>query len=354
MLLGLGIITAVVPKLAESHQRKEPENLKAWFDQGLWLSVLIGMISMVILFNTGNILRLFGQDEEIVYSAQEYNMGAAMGVVFFYLYVNCRGLMSAIGNPKPLTWVMLAAIPLNFLIAWPLIFGFNSFSGLGVLGAGIASSIIRVLIVLAAVMILSRSSILRSLRFNYWWPKLEIARIVKLLVIGLPIGIRIFIAEGFPSFIAFMIAVYGVEALAAHSIGMRLDMLISVVALGISSASTTLAAWYRADNNSAALQQLRKSVTIFALIYILLLSGVVYFSYNFLLTRIFALSDTAVVDFAWHLLPFVLLSIAFGILGTMLNGILVGLLDTFWATIVVTASYWGIGLVGGCTTSTIF
>ncbi len=347
MLFGLGIITAVAPKLAESFRRQDRYALKAWFDQGIWLSLLIGMMSTIILLNTRNILCFFGQDEAIAAIAQEYNRGAAIGVIFFYLYVNSRGLLSAIGNPKPLTFVMLAAIPINFLISWLLIFGIGSASGLGVFGAGIASSLIRILIVIAVAIILSRNSAFHYFRFNYLRPKLEISRIIKLLRVGLPIGIRILIAEGFPSVIAFMIMAYGVQALAAHTIGMRLDMLISVVALGISSAAATIAAWYRADRNNMALKQLRMSVTVFAVVYVLFLSGIVYFSYEFILTTIFDISSARVVVFSWELLPFILLSFAFGTLGAMLNGILVGLLDTFWSTIVVAISYWGVGLFGG-------
>ncbi|WP_273724132.1 MATE family efflux transporter [Bartonella sp. AU18XJBT] len=341
MLLGLGIITAVAPKLPESFRKQDRDALKAWFDQGIWLSLLIGMVSAIILLNTRNILCLLGQDEAIANIAQEYNRGAAIGVVFFYFYVNSRGLLSAIGNPKPLTWIMLAAIPVNFLISWLLIFGIGSASGFGVFGAGIASSLIRILIVIAAAIILSRNSAFHSFHLNYLRPKLEISRIIKLLRVGFPIGIRILIAEGLPSVIAFIITAYGVQALAAHTIGMRLDMLISVVALGISSAAATIAAWYRADGNHMALKQLRMSVTIFAVAYVLFLSGVVYFSYEFILTTIFDISSDRVVVFSWELLPFVLLSFTFGTLGAMLNGILVGLLDTFWPTIVVIISYWG-------------
>ncbi|WP_142415824.1 MATE family efflux transporter [Bartonella massiliensis] len=347
MLLGLGIITAVAPKLAESFRKQDRDALKAWFDQGIWLSLLIGMMSAIILFNTKNILCLLGQDEAIAHIAQEYNSGAAIGVVFFYLYVNSRGLLSAIGHPKPLTWIMLTAILINFLISWLLIFGIGPANGFGIFGAGIASSLIRILIVIAIAIILSRNSTFRSFHFNYLRPKLEISRIIKLLLVGLPIGIRILIAEGFPSVIAFMITAFGVVALAAHTIGIRLDMLISVVALGISSAAATIAAWYRADGNHMALKQLRMSVTVFAVAYVLFLSGFVYFSYEFILTTIFDIAEESVIVFSWELFPFILLSFAFGTLGAMLNGVLVGLLDTFWPTIVVTISYWEIGLFGG-------
>ncbi|WP_244614039.1 hypothetical protein [Bartonella kosoyi] len=128
---------------------------------------------------------------------------------------------------------------------------------------------------------------------------------------------------------------------------MRLDILISVVALGISSAATTMAAWYRTDGTHMALKQLRMSVTVFAVAYVLFLSGVVYLSYEFILITIFDIAEESVIVFSWVLLPFVLLSFAFGTLGAMLNGILVGLLDTFWPTIVIIISYWGIGLFGG-------
>ncbi|GAA5111524.1 MATE family efflux transporter [Bartonella jaculi] len=60
MLLGLGIITAVSPKLAESFRKQDRDALKAWFDQGIWLSLLIGMMSAIILLNTRNILCLLG------------------------------------------------------------------------------------------------------------------------------------------------------------------------------------------------------------------------------------------------------------------------------------------------------
>ncbi|GAA5100279.1 MATE family efflux transporter [Bartonella acomydis] len=70
VFLGLEIITAVAPKLAESFRRQDKYALKAWFDQGIWLSFLIGMISVIILLNTRKILCLFGQDGAIATIAQ--------------------------------------------------------------------------------------------------------------------------------------------------------------------------------------------------------------------------------------------------------------------------------------------
>ncbi|PPI55351.1 MATE family efflux transporter [Rathayibacter toxicus] len=347
MLMGLGIVTAVAPKVADSFRRSDTYELGRWFTQGLWLSLVIGALSVAILFNTGGLLRLLGQSERIASIAQEYNSGAAVGVIFFYLYVNIRGLLSAVGDPKPLTWIMLAAVPANFFLASLLIFGVGSFGGFGVFGAGIGSTVIRVLVILASTALILRSRRFRPLGLGSIALRPELSRITHLLRIGVPIGFRILVGEGFPSVVAFMIAAYGAEAVAAHAVGIRLDTLISVLALGISSAATTVAAWYRADADRKELSNLRASVAIIGAGYVFALSAVVYFSYGFVLSDIFGISEDSVIALSWQLLPLVLLSFAFGTWGAMYNGLLVGLLDTTMQTIVVTASYWIIGLIGG-------
>ena len=121
MLMGLGIITAVSPLAAESFRCNNKIKLQQWFSDGNWLSLIIGVLSVVVFLSTKRILLLMGQDEYIADLAQKYNSGAAAGVIFFYIYVNIRGFMSAVGDSKPLTWIMLAAIPANFILSFLLI-----------------------------------------------------------------------------------------------------------------------------------------------------------------------------------------------------------------------------------------
>ena len=305
------------------------------------------MLSVVVFLSTKRILLLMGQDEYIADLAQKYNSGAAAGVIFFYIYVNIRGFMSAVGDSKPLTWIMLAAIPANFILSFLLIFGFGTFGGLGVYGAGLGSTTVRLFIIVVAFFLLLQGRRFRFLKLSIRMAKIDWARISYLFRLGTPIGFRILVGEGFPSVIAFMIAAYGADAVVAHTIGIRIDALISVLVLGISTATTTVAAWYRVDADKVRLRQLRLGVAILTIGYVIIISGVVYFSYGFILSMVFNISDYSTASLSQKLLPLVLLSFAFGTLGTMYNGLLVGLLDTTLPTIVVIASYWGVGLVGG-------
>ncbi|WP_375650348.1 hypothetical protein [Bartonella sp. OT172YNZD] len=235
---------------------------------------------------------------------------------------------------------------MNFLISWPFIFGIGPPSGLGVFGVGIASSLIRILIVIAAAIILARNSAFHSFHFKFETKVKDFTN--NKIDTSMTTHWYTYSYCGGLSF-CNCIHNYG---LWGQSFGRAYDWNASRYAyfgdgFGISSAAATIAAWYREDGNNMALKQLRMSVTVFAVTYVLFLSGVVYLSYEFILTTIFDISSDNVVVSSWELLPLILLSFAFGTLGAMLNGILVGLLDTFWSTIVVAISYWGIGIFGG-------
>jgi len=71
--------------------------------------------------------------------------------------------MSAVGEPKALSWIMLAAVPLNLVIGYLAIFGLGGLAGFGVAGAGWSSTAVRLLIIVAAVAVLHRGRAFRDL-----------------------------------------------------------------------------------------------------------------------------------------------------------------------------------------------
>lgn len=346
MLMGLGVITAVSPKVAESHRAGDFQGVRGWYVQGIWLSIIVGVVSAIILLNTGSILRLVGQSDELAAIAQHYNSGAAFGVIFFFLYVNARSVTSAVGKPKPLTWIMVAAIPVNFVVGYLSIFGFATVPGLGVFGAGASSTVVRGLIVLAAISLLLRGSQFRDLSLASASPRIDFARIVDLAKVGTPIGFRLLVGEGFLPVLAFFVTQFGADATAAHVVGLRVVTLITVFAIGFSAASTTIAAWSRADNNWLALRRLRLALLAVALAYVVVVGGMIAFSFDFIVQTVFAVASEEVTSILWGLLPLILLNFLFDTVGSMYNGFLVGMQDTYLPTIVVTMSYWvfGIGL----------
>lgn len=344
MLLGLGIITAASPKTADSYKSENLKDLRMWYGQGVWLSLIVGLFGTLVLLNTRTLLTAMGQSPEIATIAQDYNTGASTGLIFFLLYVNSRNIMSSVGKPKPLTWIMLAAIPLNVIVGYIAIFGFPGFTGAGVFGAGLSSTIIRSAIIVAATLVLFRSKHFKDLQLFTTFQKPRLSKLTELLKLGLPIGFRILVGEGYLPILAFFIASFGASATASHAIGLRVENLVSVVALGLSTAATTLSAWSRADSDRASLLRLRKAMLIVSIGYVAIVAAVLLSTFPYIQRTIFSVEDERVIALTTGLLPLIIILLAADILGGMYNGFLVGMEDTFIPTIVVTANYWIVGI----------
>lgn len=344
MLLGLGMVTAVSPKLAACYRSGNMADTRSWYMQGGWLATFAGLVGIGILLNTRNILVLIGQAPALADIAQQYNNGAALGLPFFLLYVNTRSLMSAVGQPKALTWIMLAAVPFNLVVGYLAIFGIGTVPGFGVLGAGLSSTLVRILIVMATFAVVYRGRAFKDLAIRNATPDLRLPMLIELVRVGLPIGVRILLGEGILPVLAFFVARYGADATAAHAVGLRLESLIAVCALGFSSAATTVAAWARTDRDWRALRDLRSVLLLIGAVYAVALSLIVAATFSFIVRVVFSLHEPSTEATLVTLLPLVIGYFVIDTFGIIFNGYLVGLLDTLIPTVVVMVSYWIVGL----------
>lgn len=338
MLLGLGVVSAVSPMVATAFRMGSAEQARRWYAQGTWLSVALGLVGAMILLNTGEILTLVGQRRELADVAQQYNTGAALGLPFFLLYVNVRSTLSSVGRPKLLTWIMLAAVPVNIGVGYLAIFGVGGVPGFGVAGAGWSSTVVRGLIIVAAL------AVMHWVVFPGRIPWRPDARLLRELVrVGAPIGVRILLGEGFLPVLMFFVAHFGAEATTAHAVALRLVSLISVIALGFSSAAGTMSAWARADGRPGELRGLLFALLLVGGGYAVVLSAATAVAFGFVVD-VFGLQEMGAESTLHALLPLVLGYFVLDTLGAVFNGYLVGMQDTLLPTVVVMISFWGVGL----------
>jgi MATE family, multidrug efflux pump len=161
---------------------------------------------------------------------------------------------------------------------------------------------------------------------------------------GLWIGVRILLGEGFLPVLAFFVAGYGAAATTAHAVGLRLESLIAVFALGFSGAASAVAAWARQDHDWRALRDLRSALLIIGGAYSATLSLVVLASGDFLTRVVFEVEDPTALDMFHALVPLVVAYFVADTSVTVSMGYLVGLSDTRLPTLVVAAGYWIVGL----------
>ena len=66
------------------------------------------------------------------------------------MFIALRGFMGAVNRPEPALWIMLAAVPINAVLAYALIHGAFGLPRLGIFGAGLATTLVSIAMCLAA------------------------------------------------------------------------------------------------------------------------------------------------------------------------------------------------------------
>ncbi|MBS0247034.1 MAG: MATE family efflux transporter [Proteobacteria bacterium] len=237
-VLGMGLMSAVSPLAAQAFGAREPRMVRRSLRVGLWAAVMIGAPLTAAMFGGENLLRTLGQDEHAARLAGQYLMGLSWCLVPGWWFIAIRGFMGAVNRPEPALWIMLAAIPVNLLLAYMLIFGEFGMPQLGMVGAGIATTVVNLGMCAASLWICYTQRPFRKYRvLGYFW-RMDWALTAKLFGIGLPIAGAFLLEYGLFAIAAILMGWIGTTALAAHQIALQVASILFMAPFGISMAAT--------------------------------------------------------------------------------------------------------------------
>ena len=184
------------------------------------------------------ILLLLGQTEEAATLAARYLYGLAWCLIPAWWFIALRGFMGAVNRPEPGLWITLAAIPANAFLAYALIYGEFGLPRLDLLGAGIATTIVNVVMCVAAIWVCYALRPFKKFQVmgRFWRPDWPLFR--KLLVIGGPISGTFLLEYGVFAAAGLMMGWISTTALAAHQIALQIASIMFMVPFGISMAAT--------------------------------------------------------------------------------------------------------------------
>jgi putative MATE family efflux protein len=211
--------------------------------QGLYLGLLSGAAILLIrLFNPWTI-DLLGPETEVKGLCLSYASIRMLSGPFFIFHYYFSNFFRGIGNTRTPMKVAIVANIINIVVDYFLIFGIGPFPTLGVVGAAWATFTANVLsATVLAIIAFSPRYRERYGTLRQW--RLRIEEIVRLIKVGLPIGMHYCLDIG--SFLVFSAYVgrMGTEALAANQIIIQVLALSFMPCSGFSVAATTLMGKY--------------------------------------------------------------------------------------------------------------
>lgn len=236
LALGIGT-TAVVARYIGA---KDKKNANDALKQSLIMSIIIGLIfGLVNFIFAEEILQLLGAESRVIEYALPYFLAVAVPSVFLCMNMVLASALRGAGDTKTPMKIALLANIVNALLDYILIFGILNFDGLGILGAGLATTTSRII---SVALLLGKikgkeTGINLSLRKEWNINRKMMRSITK---ISLPAAIERLIMRSGQLIYGGMIIKIGTEAYAAHNIAGTIETFSYLPGMGFGVAAATL------------------------------------------------------------------------------------------------------------------
>ena len=343
---GMGLMSAVAPLAAQAFGASDPRMVRRSLRSGLWVGLLVALPIMILPLRGEQILQALGQAEEPSHLAQQYLFGLVWGVAPALWFIAIRGFMGAVNRPEPILWITLAAIPVNALLVYLLLYGEFGLPRLGLFGAGLATATVNGGTFLAGLWFATQREPFKRYHMlaRLWRIEWDLMR--QIVVLGAPISISLLLEYGLFSSAALLMGMISTAALAAHQIALQVTAILFMVPLGISMAATVRVgqAVGRGDTDGVS----RAGMVAIGLgISVAVVLTVAVILLRFAIARFFLGASIEHADAAATLAASLLLiGCTFFVtdgLQTIAAGALRGMNDTRVPLLFAAISYWGIG-----------
>lgn len=247
----VGFNSAASPLISQTLGRGDLTRAGVYFTQARWMMIVVSPCLVVTFLHIGGLLELAGQDPAIVAGASSYLAARALAVIPHTLFSAHRGFLDGVGRPGRILRIVLAANVVNLVANRVLIFGWGPVPALGLEGAGIATSVCILALLVGAVLEVRREE------YQVYRPAMgrpDRRAMLELLHLGWPnaaqhgIEVSVFCAIG------LLVGWLGPVMLSVHQVAMSLLSLAFVLAGGIANAASVRIgeAFGRGDSRAVA------------------------------------------------------------------------------------------------------
>lgn len=347
-IMGSGFAFAVAPMVASAEASGQETQVRRITRMGMWISLIYGVAVLPLMWWSGPLLVLMGQDPEVSQIAQDYLRITCLGTLPALLVMVLKNYLAALERAGIVLWITLTAVVLNALVNYALIFGNLGAPELGVTGAAISSLLMQTLsfIALAAYIIYKLPE--HAMFQRFWRPDRE--AFAAVFQMGWPIGLTNLSESGLFTASAVMVGWIGTAELAAHGIALQLTAVTFMIQVGFSNTATVRAG--RAFGRRDALGLKRGAQVVLAMsAFVSLLVVITFLTVPEPLVGVFLAPDDSerdlIIGIGASLLAVAALFQFADSAQVMALGLLRGVHDTKVPMIIAAVAYWPLGLSAG-------
>jgi len=233
-VFGIGVLTSVGVLVSRAHGAGMDHHKRVILRSSIWLSAMVGVTLATVLTLAQPWLSVFRQPETVLSQAKPFIAILSWSLVPALVFISSKTFSEGLSRPLVPALTMYLGVALNVFLNWVFIFGNLGAPALGLVGAGWATLISRIVTMTGTLLFCVRVT---GSGFSVLLPSLlSLPTIRSLLRIGLPVGFQLLSEIGAFAFAAILMGWIGTAALAAHQIAITCAATTFMFPLGIAQA----------------------------------------------------------------------------------------------------------------------
>ncbi len=337
-MVGIGLLLPVAVLVSREQGAGQNREVARWLQHGTVLAIVAGVAEIGLMLALWGGSDLLGQPPEVLAEAGPFYGLIALSLLPAMLFQVFRQFAEALGRPWIPMALMLGGVALNVGLNWVLIYGNLGAPALGLAGAGWATLVARVAVLVTILVWLRGTGGFAAVWPQRWLGGLKAARFREMLHLGGPAAAMFFMEVGAFMAATLIIGWLGAEALAEHQIALSCAGFMFMFPLGLSMAVGMRLAKAQGEGRPDLLRPIAGGALAMGWA-VMSVSAVVFALFGEELARGFV-ADTAVVILATRLLVVAAIFQLFDAAQVIGAGALRGLADVRVPTAVTFVAYW--------------
>ncbi len=342
LMFGMGISMGITPLVSVAEGKGKAKRISNLLGHSLWVNIITAVALTGVVLGLSKGLHFLGQPEEVVVLTIPYLLVITASLFPFMIFQTFKQFAEGLSQTKQAMYITIFCNLVNVFLNWVLIWGMFGAPELGLMGAGWATLISRILmpIMMGYYILRSKRYIVYSLSLRL--KKVSIPIVSRILNIGIPTGFQYIFEVSAFSAAAIMMGWIGVNALAGHQIALNLASISYMMAAGLSTAGMIRVSNLIGRRNMKGMRE--AGMVVFGMVLIFMFSAAMTFVIFRMFLPTLYIDDPEVVSMAASLLIIAaLFQLSDGAQVAGL-GVLRGMEDVKVPTLVTLVAYWVLGL----------
>jgi putative MATE family efflux protein len=280
--IGIGMQAGASAMIAPGAGRGETNEVKGWINNVTGMAIGFSILSFLIgAFAAQPLVVFLGAEPHIEPLAMEYLWVTLAGSIGFTLSFGAAGALMALGDTKSNRNALAIGFFANFALNPLFMFGFN----LGVTGLALATVVIKIATAFYLLRVLAKRLHIR-IRPEFDWPHWQM---LFKQVLPASFNMLTIILGGFIT--VALIGQFGSNYVAGYTVGLRLEQVLLLPALGLNSALMAIAGQNMGAGKNARVAEAYQKSLLIGLVMALVSIPVMYFL-SPLMMRLFTDNET--------------------------------------------------------------